>query len=167
MHRRSRRLMASDQRHRPEPAPRPGRPAKAAVVRDASTEPPRQTRQDAGQRAGQTGRARAPSGRQGRRESRSNGGRIGSRSISRAIRRRGSTPPGAPSCLQQWQVLVERFIGPPWAVTIEPAPARSRMSISRHVPPRPSPDSRRSTRSGSFAFPVPSRRGCRSSRTRI
>ena len=64
--------------------------------------------------------AKRSSRRRPRPASRSSGGRIGSRSIWRAIRRPGSTRPAAPSCLQQWQVLVKRFIGPPWAVTVEP-----------------------------------------------
>ncbi len=58
-----------------------------------------------------------------RRGSRSSGGRIGSRSIWRAIRRPESTDGAAPALLRDWQVLVRRFVGPPWVVTIEPSQA--------------------------------------------
>ena len=53
-----------------------------------------------------------------RRESRSSGGRTGFRSIWRAIGRRGSTTARRADLLREWQVLVRRFIGAPWVVSI-------------------------------------------------
>ena len=53
-----------------------------------------------------------------RRPNRSIAGRTGSRFTSGLTRRRGSTHAKRAALIREWQVLVRRFIGAPWVVTI-------------------------------------------------